>query len=174
MDKKGELSAKGCISTFESPSRTIWLNPSSLASCKAEDAALASISNELCNWGNTFESEAITLPWMSRITTPILDLRSFVKIATSKFTLTISSGGARHRVRVVRGVHGSGWVGLKRYFDPIHHGGSKKIQPNPTHHISLIQPNPIYMGRVGSGWTHGFDKFLFLLLLNWVEKNYKY
>ena len=33
-------------------------------------------------------------------------------------------------------VHGSGWVRLRGFFDPTHHGGSKKIQPNPTHHIS--------------------------------------
>ena len=39
-----------------------------------------------------------------------------------------------------RGVHGSGWVGLRGFFDPTHHGGSKKIQPNLTHHISPTQP----------------------------------
>ena len=48
-------------------------------------------------------------------------------------------------------MHGSGWGD----FDPTHHGGSKKIQPNPH----------------GSSWTHVFDKLLLLLLLNWVEKN---
>ena len=36
----------------------------------------------------------------------------------------------------IRGVHRSSWVGLRGIFDPTHHGGSKKIQPNPTHHIS--------------------------------------
>ena len=41
------------------------------------------------------------------------------------------------------GVHRLGWVWLRGFFDPTHHGGSKKIQFNPT------QP-----------------KFLFLLLLN--------
>ena len=31
------------------------------------------------------------------------------------------------------------------------------------------------MGQVGSGWTYGLDKFFYLLLLlNWVEKKYKY
>ena len=60
-------------------------------------------------------------------------------------------------------MHGSGWGD----FDPTHHGGSKKIQPNPIHHISPTEPNPH-----GSGWTHVFDKLLLLLLLlNWVEKN---
>ena len=62
-----------------------------------------------------------------------------------------------------------GQVELREFFDSAHHGGSKKIQPNPMNHISPTQPNPIHMGRVGSGWTHGFDKLL--LLLNWVEKN---
>ena len=47
-----------------------------------------------------------------------------------------------------RGVHGLGWVGLRGFFDPTHHGGSKKIQPNQTHHISPTQPNPNHMGRV--------------------------
>ena len=41
-----------------------------------------------------------------------------------------------------KGVHGSGWVGLKGHFNPTHHGGWKKIQPNPH----------------GLGWTHGLDK----------------
>ena len=74
-----------------------------------------------------------------------------------------------------RGVHRSSLIGLRGFFDPTHYGGSKNIQPNPTHHISLTQSNPTYMGRVGSSWMHGFDKFLsLLLLLNWVEKKYKY
>ena len=41
---------------------------------------------------------------------------------------------------IVRGVHGLGWAGLREFFDPTHHGGLKKIQPNPTH-----------MDRVGLG-----------------------
>ena len=32
------------------------------------------------------------------------------------------------------------WVGLKGFFDPTRHGGSKKIQPNPTYYISPTQP----------------------------------
>ena len=44
--------------------------------------------------------------------------------------------------RFTRGVHGSGWVGLRGFFDPTCHGGSKK---NST------QPNLTHMGRVGSG-----------------------
>ena len=39
-------------------------------------------------------------------------------------------------------------------------------QPNPSH-----KSNPTHMSRVGSGWTHEFDKFSLLLLLYWVEKN---
>ena len=54
-----------------------------------------------------------------------------------------------------RGVHGSGWVGLRGFFDPTHHGGSKKIQPNPTQPNPSLksnptQPNPTHMGRVES------------------------
>ena len=41
---------------------------------------------------------------------------------------------------------GCAWVGLREFFDPTHHGGSKKIQPNPSH-----KPNPTHMGWVGSG-----------------------
>ena len=52
--------------------------------------------------------------------------------------------------------------------DPIHHDESKKIQPNPTHHISPTQPNPTHMG-----WVKPMD-WTILLLLNWVEKKYKY
>ena len=47
-----------------------------------------------------------------------------------------------------RGVHESGWVGLRGFFDPNRHGGSKKIQPNPTYYISPTQPNPTHMGQV--------------------------
>ena len=67
---------------------------------------------------------------------------------------------------MIRGVHGLDWFGLRGFFNPTYHGGSKKIQPNPTHHIS-----PTHMGRVKPmGWTI----FIYLLLLNWVEKKYKY
>ena len=54
---------------------------------------------------------------------------------------------------VVRGVHGSGWIGLRRFFDLTHHGELKKIQPNPTH-VGRVEP---------MGWT---IFFLLLLLLN--------
>ena len=49
-----------------------------------------------------------------------------------------------------RDVHGSSWIGLRGFFYLTLYGGSKKIQPNPTHHISLTQSNPTHMGRVGS------------------------
>ena len=48
----------------------------------------------------------------------------------------------------LRGMCGSGWVGLRGFFDPTHHGGSKKIQPNLTHHISPTQPTWIGLGQV--------------------------
>ena len=38
-----------------------------------------------------------------------------------------------------KGVHGLGWVGLRGFFDPTHCGGSKKIQPNPTH-MGRVEP----------------------------------
>ena len=64
---------------------------------------------------------------------------------------------------ISRGVHGSSWIGLRGFFDPIHHGGSKKIQPNPTYHISPTQPIWVGLGRVElMSWTN----FLLLLLLN--------
>ena len=52
-----------------------------------------------------------------------------------------------------RSVHGSDWVELREFFDPTHYGGSKKIQPNPTHHISPTQPTWVGLGRVEfMGW----------------------
>ena len=99
VDEKGVSSARACINTCESPSRTTQLKPKSVASCSAEDDALASISSGLWSWGNTCDSEANTLPCISQITTPTLDFPSFVKIAPSKFTLTKSRGGERHLVR---------------------------------------------------------------------------
>ena len=44
---------------------------------------------------------------------------------------------------------GSGWGDFLTQPTMV---GQKKIQPNPTHHISPTQPNPH-----GSGWTHGLD-----------------
>ena len=51
---------------------------------------------------------------------------------------------------------------------------SKKIQSNTTHHISPSQPNPTHMGQVGSGWTHGLDKFFFFIIIKLSRKKYKY
>ena len=62
---------------------------------------------------------------------------------------------------------GSGWGDFLTQPTMV---GKKKIQLNSTHHISPTQPNPTHMGRIGSGWTRGFDNLL-LLLLDWVEKN---
>ena len=42
-----------------------------------------------------------------------------------------------------------GQVGLMKFFDPTHHGGLKKIQPNSTHCISPTQPNPHESSWVG-------------------------
>ena len=59
-------------------------------------------------------------------------------------------------------MHGWDWVGLREFFDPTHHGGSKKIQPNPAHHISPTQPTWVGLGRIEPiGWIK-----LLLLLLN--------
>ena len=44
----------------------------------------------------------------------------------------------------IRGVHGSSWVRLRRFFDPTHHGGLKKFnltQPNP-HELGWVELNP--------------------------------
>ena len=58
-----------------------------------------------------------------------------------------------------RGVYGLGWVELRRFFDPTHHGGLKKIQPNLTYHISPTQPNPTYMSWVGlNSWVGQLGK----------------
>ena len=43
---------------------------------------------------------------------------------------------------------GCAWVGLRGLFDLTHHGGSKKIQPNPTHHIHPTQPTWVRLDRV--------------------------
>ena len=69
-----------------------------------------------------------------------------------------------------RGVHGSSWVGLGGFFDPTHHGGFKKIQPNPTHYKGTTQPKPTHIDWVEPmGWT---IFFLLLLLLTWAGKIY--
>ena len=50
---------------------------------------------------------------------------------------------------VARGVHGSGWVGLRRFFYLTHYDGSKKIQLNPT---------------------YGFDNFFFTIIIKLSKK----
>ena len=35
---------------------------------------------------------------------------------------------------------GCAWVGLRGFFDPTHHGGSKKIQPNPWVGLGQVEP----------------------------------
>ena len=50
--------------------------------------------------------------------------------------------------------------------------GQKKFNPpNPSH-----KSNPTHMGRVGSGWTHGFDKFIIIIIIiiKLSRKKYKY
>ena len=54
----------------------------------------------------------------------------------------------------IRSVNVSAWVGLRDLFNPIHHGGLKKFQPNPIYH--RVQPN-----LRKSGWTHGWTTFFF-------------
>ena len=51
------------------------------------------------------------------------------------------------------------WIGLREFFDPTDHGGSKKIQPNPTHHISPTQP---------TGWVEpiGWTNFIIIIKLS--------
>ena len=61
-----------------------------------------------------------------------------------------------------RGVHGSGWVGLRGFFDLTYHCGLKKIQPNPTQPITRIQPNPHELDWVGlNPWARHFFLFFF-------------
>ena len=67
-------------------------------------------------------------------------------------------------IQEIRSVHGSGWVRLRGFFDPTHHGGSKKnsTQPNPSHKSNPTQPTWVGLGRVE---PVGLTNF-FLLLLN--------
>ena len=46
--------------------------------------------------------------------------------------------------------HESDWAILRGFFTQLIMVGQKKIQLNPTQHISSIQPNLTYMGRVKS------------------------
>ena len=63
-------------------------------------------------------------------------------------------------------MHGSGRVELRGFFDQTHHSGlKKKIQPNPTHHIS-----PSHRGGIEPmGWT-----ILFITIIIKLRKKYKY
>ena len=69
-----------------------------------------------------------------------------------------------------RGVYGSGWVGFRGFFDPTDHGGSKKIQPNPSHKSNPTRPNPTHMGRVE---PMGLTIYLFIII-KLSRKKYKY
>ena len=62
------------------------------------------------------------------------------------------------------------WVKLRGFFDLIHHGESKKIRPNPTHHISPTQPT-----WVGLGWVKpmGLTNFI-IIIIKLSRKKYKY
>ena len=65
-------------------------------------------------------------------------------------------------------MHESGWIGLKGFFDPAHHGGLKKIQHNPTHLINPTQSNLTHMGRVEPmGWTI----FFITIIIKLSKKN---
>ena len=70
-----------------------------------------------------------------------------------------------------RGVHELGWVRLRGFFDPTHHGGSKKnsTQPNPSH-----KSNSTQMGQVGLGWIHRLDKFIIIIIIIKLSKKNKY
>ena len=46
----------------------------------------------------------------------------------------------------------------------------KKIQPNPTQPNPSLKSNPTHMGRVGSSWTHGFDKFIIIIIIIKLSK----
>ena len=64
-------------------------------------------------------------------------------IPNPKSKATATEDASMSVVIVDRGVHRSGWVRLRGFFDPTHHGGSKKnsTQPNPSHKSNPTQPN---------------------------------
>ena len=78
--------------------------------------------------------------------------------------------GTTGQLILIRGVHWSGWVKLRGFFDPTYHGGSKKIQPNPTHHISPTQLIWVRLGRVE---PMGLTNF-FIIIIKLSRKKYKY
>ena len=64
----------------------------------------------------------------------------------------------------LRGVHGSGWVRLREFFYPTHHGALKKS--NPLEEFNPTKPTWIGLGWVEPmGWTVFIFYFIFLLLL---------
>ena len=66
-----------------------------------------------------------------------------------------------------------GWVGLGGFFDLTHHSGSKKIQPNLTHHISPTQPNPIQSTWFGLGRVEpmSLKNFIIIIIIKLSKKN---
>ena len=70
-------------------------------------------------------------------------------------------------------MHRSGWVGLRRFVDPTHHGESKKIQSNPTHHISPTQPNPTQSTWFGLGRVEpmSLKNFIIIIIIKLSKKN---
>ena len=66
------------------------------------------------------------------------------------------------------GVHGSGWIGLREFFDPTHHGGLKKIQP-----ITGVQPNPTQPTWIRLGWVKpmGWTIFIIITIIIKLNKN---
>ena len=49
----------------------------------------------------------------------------------------------------IRGVHGSGWVGLEDFFDPTQKFGFVGLVTQPNQ--KLFQPNPLFSGWVRVG-----------------------
>ena len=58
-------------------------------------------------------------------------------------------------------MHGSGWVGLRGYFDPTYHDGSKKFNSTQLTWVGL--------DRVKS---YGLDKFFFITFIIKLSKKY--
>ena len=59
---------------------------------------------------------------------------------------------------------------VKEIFGPNLPWWVKKIQPNPTHHISPIQPTWVGLGRVElMGWTN-----FIIIIIKLSRKKYKY
>ena len=56
-------------------------------------------------------------------------------LAASPGKMRIKVKGARKKMLFPIGwpTQGCAWVGLREFFYITHHGGLKKIQPNPTH-----------------------------------------